>query len=368
MKKICLIVECYKKNIISVAILLVVLIFALLQSVSFLGRVKYMTYTRDFLVGSNLNFNNTIYFMPMIFEGDPRSGIAFEEIKYGNIPGIESVICPKTATVKMTGKYINVLLCDDSFISTFAPIDQGDWFTTPGIKQDDIVACGYLFEDYSLGSQITVDFGWDTPLPFTFTIVGKKNEPSYLPSFGMQSNNVTAMDLFSQGHNTILVQESKEIDAFLEDSNLYHENCMIKLREDITAAERQEVEEFLLSKGSFLYFNTILENTEKEILALQETGISNLKNKKVNQLSGGQKQRVSIARAIVKRPMLILADEPTGALDSKTGIEIMDMLSNLNKEGITIIVVTHDRDIASFCHRQITLADGKVISDITDDE
>ena len=202
----------------------------------------------------------------MIFEGDPRSGIAFEEIKYGNIPGIESVICPKTATVKMTGKYINVLLCDDSFISTFAPIDQGDWFTTPGIKQDDIVACGYLFEDYSLGSQITVDFGWDTPLPFTFTIVGKKNEPSYLPSFGMQSNNVTAMDLFSQGHNTILVQESKEIDAFLEDSNLYHENCMIKLREDITAAERQEVEEFLLSKGSFLYFNTILENTEKEIL------------------------------------------------------------------------------------------------------
>ena len=103
-------------------------------------------------------------------------------------------------------------------------------------------------------------------------------------------------------------------------------------------------------------------------IALQETGISNLKNKKVNQLSGGQKQRVSIARAIVKRPMLILADEPTGALDSKTGIEIMDMLSNLNKEGITIIVVTHDRDIASFCHRQITLADGKVISDITDDE
>lgn len=266
MKKICLILECYKKNIISVAILLVVLIFALLQSVSFLGRVKYMTYTRDFLIGSNLQLNNTIYFMPMIFEGDPRSGIAFEEIKYGNIPGIESVICPKTATVKMTGKYINVLLCDDSFISTFAPIDQGDWFTTPGIKQDDIVACGYLFEDYSLGSQITVDFGWDTPLPFTFTIVGKKNEPSYLPSFGMQSNNVTAMDLFSQGHNTILVQESKEIDAFLEDSNLYHENCMIKLREDITAAERQEVEEFLLSKGSFLYFNTILENTEKEIL------------------------------------------------------------------------------------------------------
>ena len=79
-----------------------------------------------------------------------------------------------------------------------------------------IVACGYLFEDYSLGSQITVDFDLDTPLPFTFYYSRQKNEPSYLPSFGMQSNNVTAMDLFSQGHNTILVQESKEIDAFTE--------------------------------------------------------------------------------------------------------------------------------------------------------
>ena len=117
----------------------------------------------------------------MIFEGDPRSGIAFEEIKYGNIPGIESVICPKTATVKMTGKYIMYYYAMIVLSRRFAPIDQGDWFTTPGIKQDDIVACGYLFEDYSLGSQITVDFGWDTPLPFTFTIVGKKNEPSYLP-------------------------------------------------------------------------------------------------------------------------------------------------------------------------------------------
>lgn len=82
----------------------------------------------------------------------------------------------------------------------------------------------------------------------------------------MQSNNVTAMDLFSQGHNTILVQESKEIDAFLEDSNLYHENCMIKLREDITAAERQEVEEFLLSKGSFCTLTRYLRIPKKKFL------------------------------------------------------------------------------------------------------
>ena len=117
--------ECYKKNIIFCGHFTSGSYFCS-APVCFVSRTsKIYDIHKGFLVGSNLNFNNTIYFMPMIFEGDPRSGIAFEEIKYGNIPGIESVICPKTATVKMTGKYINVLLCDDSFISTFAPIDQG---------------------------------------------------------------------------------------------------------------------------------------------------------------------------------------------------------------------------------------------------
>lgn len=168
-----------------------------------------------------------------------------------------------------------------------------------------------------------------------------------------------------------------EGDYFLDgqDMNQCSDKELAKIRNDSIGLVMQD---FALLGDKTVIFNVMLpmffDHTPfKDMkrlaeIALQETGISNLKNKKVNQLSGGQKQRVSIARAIVKRPMLILADEPTGALDSKTGIEIMDMLSNLNKEGITIIVVTHDRDIASFCHRQITLGDGKVISDITDDE
>ena len=86
-------------------------------------------------------------------------------------------------------------------------------------------------------------------------------------------------------------------------------------------------------------------------------------HKRVNQLSGGQRQRVAIARAIVKAPLLILADEPTGALDSDTGKEVMDILMKMNDRGITLVVVTHDDDVAAYCSRKIILSDGRVFSD-----
>ena len=79
-----------------------------------------------------------------------------------------------------------------------------------------------------------------------------------------------------------------------------------------------------------------------------------------NQLSGGQKQRVAIARALVGKPKVILADEPTGALDSKTSYEVMGLLRELNNEGITMVVVTHEQDIAEMCDRIIRLHDGQI--------
>ena len=82
-----------------------------------------------------------------------------------------------------------------------------------------------------------------------------------------------------------------------------------------------------------------------------------------NQLSGGQQQRVSIARAIAGSPKLILADEPTGALDSKTGIEIMTILNDLNARGITVVLVTHEDDIAKYASRIIKMKDGQIIED-----
>lgn len=92
--------------------------------------------------------------------------------------------------------------------------------------------------------------------------------------------------------------------------------------------------------------------------SLSLLGIDNLANKRVNQLSGGQKQRVAIARALVNNPDIILADEPTGALDSKTSSEIVNTLLELNEKGKTVIIVTHDAKIAKLCHRVVSISDG----------
>jgi len=97
--------------------------------------------------------------------------------------------------------------------------------------------------------------------------------------------------------------------------------------------------------------------------ALEEVGLKDRIYHRPNQLSGGQQQRVSIARAISGTPNLILADEPTGALDSKTSLEIMKILTSLNQQGITIILVTHENDLAVYANRIITMKDGIIIKD-----
>ncbi len=97
--------------------------------------------------------------------------------------------------------------------------------------------------------------------------------------------------------------------------------------------------------------------------ALRLVGLGDRMNHRPNQLSGGQQQRVSIARALVNHPKILLADEPTGALDSQTSKEIMTLLEELYTQGITVILVTHDNDIASYARRVVRLKDGVIISD-----
>ncbi len=122
----------------------------------------------------------------------------------------------------------------------------------------------------------------------------------------------------------------------------------------------ENVELPLLYKGV-----KVRERRDLAMTALERVGLADRALKYPSQLSGGQQQRVSIARALAGNPPVILADEPTGALDSKTGKEVIEFLKKLNSEGTTIVLITHDNDIASRIKRVVRIYDGKIISDET---
>jgi len=154
---------------------------------------------------------------------------------------------------------------------------------------------------------------------------------------------------------------------------------------DISSLDRDRLAQIRNQKIGFVFqsFNllsrtTALENVELPLLynsepsklniqkakkALATVGLEGRENSHPNQLSGGQQQRVALARALINEPSIILADEPTGNLDSRTSVEVMEIFQNLNQAGITIILITHEKDIASYAKRNITFRDGKIVKD-----
>ena len=107
------------------------------------------------------------------------------------------------------------------------------------------------------------------------------------------------------------------------------------------------------------------DRTERAIKVLEDVGLADRMDHKPNQLSGGQRQRVAVGRALVNHPSIILADEPTGNLDSKTSLEIMQLFDEIHAKGNTVILVTHEEEVAQHAHRVIRLRDGMVESDIS---
>jgi len=112
-----------------------------------------------------------------------------------------------------------------------------------------------------------------------------------------------------------------------------------------------------------LMYAGVKEKKKRALEALDRVGLSNRTHHRPNELSGGQRQRVAIARALAQQPDIVLADEPTGNLDSKTGQEILALFDRLNAEGQTIVIVTHDPMVASRCRRVVRLSDGRVVGD-----
>ncbi len=155
-------------------------------------------------------------------------------------------------------------------------------------------------------------------------------------------------------------------------------NAVAKMTDNELAEVRNKEIGFVFQTFNLLPRNSTLENValplvyagmpkaEREARAkevLEQVGLGNRMMHKPNELSGGQRQRVAIARALVNKPAIILADEPTGNLDSKTSVEIMGLLEEIHKNGNTIVLVTHEEDIALHAHRIVRLKDGLVESD-----
>ncbi len=148
-----------------------------------------------------------------------------------------------------------------------------------------------------------------------------------------------------------------------------------KLSKNRLAGIRNKRIGFVFQSFNLLPKLSALENAELPLLysarknarqaaekALETVGLGGRMKHEPNQLSGGERQRVAVARAIVTDPAIVLADEPTGNLDSKTGLEILDLFKQLNGQGRTIIMVTHDPNVAGFCGRQIRMMDGRILA------
>ncbi len=167
------------------------------------------------------------------------------------------------------------------------------------------------------------------------------------------------------------------LDLKIDGQYYLNKECIDKKTHKQLAVIRNKRIGFVLQQFGLINENTVVQNVSIPLLlgdiglkyikheclsVLKELNISELADRKVSQISGGQKQRVAIARALVNKPEIILADEPTGALDRKTSNGVMELLKKINKQGKTVIIVTHDKEVSKLCSKTLRIEDGHLVN------
>ncbi|OQX18982.1 MAG: ABC transporter [Candidatus Altiarchaeales archaeon A3] len=207
---------------------------------------------------------------------------------------------------------------------------------------------------------------------------GKKNQFSAIKEINLSIDEGEFVALIGPsgcGKSTLLNLIST-IDSPTEGKIYIYDKEISKMGDDEKAVLRRKIFGFIFQQFNLINSLTVLENVtmpmrfesqnskkaeEMAKFLIKQVGLEGKENNKISEISGGQMQRVAIARALANNPKIILADEPTGNLDSKSGMQIMEILKNLNKSGITLIIVTHDLNIANTAGRIIKIKDGEVV-------
>jgi len=197
-------------------------------------------------------------------------------------------------------------------------------------------------------------------------------------NFTVEEGELVAIMGSSGSGKSTLLNILGMLDNYDEGSYTLGDVLIKKMDETKAAKYRNKFLGFVFQSFNLINYKNALENVvlplyyqgvsrkereEKALKYLDDVGLKEWANHLPTELSGGQKQRVAIARAMVSEPKLLLADEPTGALDSKTSKEVMDLIQKINKAGKTILVVTHEEDIAQMCSRIVRLKDGVIVED-----